>query len=114
MAIDLLNGQLNWGKLENGGTEDNIVYLDFNNGSKTIFVQLSPENQGIEIPSLEKAGIITSQHGIIIINPLSNKVLLFPQNDTESMRKFESIASLFKEKAGITPIAGTIFLNFNS
>lgn len=114
LATGLLEGQLIWGKLENGGGEDNLIYLDFNNGNKAIFVQLSPENQNIEIPSLENAAIITSQHGIIIKNPLTNKVLLFPQNDTESMRKFESIASLFKEKAGITPIAGTIFLNFNS
>jgi hypothetical protein len=114
LATGILEGQLNWGKLENKGSEENIVYLDFNNGNKHIFVQLSPENKSIEIPSLENASIITSHHGIIIKNPLTNKVFLFPKNDTESMRIFESIASVFKEKAGITPIAGTILLNFNS
>lgn len=114
LATDLLKGKLIWGNLENSGSEDNTIYLDFNKGDRAIFVQLSPDNTGVEIPSLEKAGVITSQHGIIIKDPSNNKVFLFPQNDTESMRKFESIASLFKEKAGNIPIAGTVLLNFKS
>lgn len=114
LAADMLEGQLTWGKLENEASDNNLVYLDFNYGSKAIFVQLPPENQGMEIPSLENAGIITSQHGVIIKNPLTNKVFLFPQNDTESMRIFESLVPVFKEKASITPIAGTTLLNFNS
>lgn len=114
LAADMLEGQLNWGKLENEGSDNDVIYLDFNYGNKAIFVQLAPENQGIKMPSLDNAGIITSQHGIIIKDPLTNKVFLFPQNDTESMRIFESIAPGFKEKASTTPIAGTTLVNFNS
>ena len=112
-AAEFLNGQLLWGKLTNGGMEDNVVYLDYNDGAKVILIQLVPGNS-LEIPSMDNAVIITSQHGVIIKNPVNNSVLLFPQNDTESILKFNKLSSLFKKSNEQALIAGTILLNFNS
>ena len=112
-ASTLLGGQLLTGKLVNGGSEDKMVYLDFNDGQKVIFLQMASSDP-LDIPCGDNAVIITSSHGLIIKHPGNSKVLLFPQNDTESIRKFTELSSIFKQDYSIAPIAGTTLLNFNS
>lgn len=113
-ATQLLEGQLLTGKLVNGGSEDGAVYLDYNDGQKGIIVQSIPGDPDLTIPSMENAEIITSTHGVVIKNTKDNSILLFPQNDTESIAKFNKLSSVLKKGNGKVPIAGTILLNFNS
>jgi len=70
--------------------------------------------RAITIPSVGHAGIISSAHSVITKDPSSEKVMLFPQNDTESMKIFEKISAIFKGHALHAPIAGATLLNFSS
>lgn len=110
----ILKGKIDCGKLENAATEENFTYLEFNEGSKGIIVQLMPGEQNLSIPSLANSCIITSNYGVVIKDPAANSVLLLPRDDQESQRKFAEVELLFNRQPKTAQIAGTTFINFNS
>jgi hypothetical protein len=113
-AADLLKGKIDCGRLENAATEDNFTYLEFDEGSKAIIVQLMPGDKNIEIPSLKSSCIITSNYGVVIKDPATNTVLLLPRDDQESQRKFAAVELLFNQQKLTATTGGTTLINFNS
>lgn len=113
-VAELLNGKIDCGKLQNEATEDNFTYLEFNEGSKGIIIQLLPGDQNVNIPSLDHSCIITSSYGIVIKDLSNSSVLLLPRDDRESQHKFAEVELLFNKQTQTAKIAGTTFINFNS
>lgn len=113
-VAELLKGKIDCGKLQNAATEDNFSYLEFNEGSKGIIIQLLPGDKSVNIPSLDHSCIITSGYGVVIKDPSTNSVLLLPRDDQESQHKFAEVELLFNRQALTAKVAGTTFINFNS
>jgi hypothetical protein len=109
-AAVILESAVRTGPITEESDEEGIA-LDFNNGKTYIILMKMPGGPNTSLPNMASAQVITSQDGAIVKDLESGKTYLFPNNDTESIRKFESARLCFKGEAEVVTIYGVTVFN---
>jgi hypothetical protein len=89
---------------------ENEAVLNYNNGSKYILIDEIPGSK-ININLSESSELITSKYGVIINDKSNGKILLLPNNDEESIQKFETVKLLLNNNYESSAIFGTVIIN---
>jgi hypothetical protein len=89
----------------------NELAINYNNGSQYILIDEIPGSGKIKINSSESSELVTSKYGLIVNDKSSGKILLFSNNDEESIQKFEDVKLLFKNNYESSLIFGTVIIN---
>lgn len=108
-AASILEAPVRPGAITQESDSEGIV-LDLNQGKTFIILMKLPGSKEISLPNLSSAQVITGQDGVVVKDLHSGKIFLFPNNDTESLRKFESVRSYFKngDSETVTILGSTV------
>lgn len=92
-------------------SNENEIALNYNNGNKFIVVDKIKNAESFNINSIQSAEIITSEYGVVIKDLTNNKVFLLANNDVKSLKKFETIKSIFANNSQSATIFGVTIVN---
>lgn len=110
-AAHILEAPVLTGAVTQESDNEGIV-LDLNQGKTFIILMKLQGSKEISFPDLSSAQVITGQDGVIVKDLRSGKTFLFPNNDTESLKKFESVRSCFKnDNSETVTILGSTVVN---
>ena len=109
-AAKLLDGPVLSGNVTTESNETEMV-INYNDGNKFILVQKLPSNEQFNINSIKSAEVITSKFGIILKDLINNKIFLLANNDSESLKIFETIKPIFGKNARNTSVFGVTIVN---
>ncbi|HEY4875703.1 MAG TPA: hypothetical protein VIH86_09045 [Puia sp.] len=109
-AAKILDGTKLTGSMTSSISENELA-INYNNGSQYILIDEIPGSGKININSNESSELIISKYGLIINDKSNGKILLLPNNDEESIQKFETVKLLLKNNYESSLIFGTTILN---
>jgi hypothetical protein len=109
-AAKLLDGTVLSGNVTTESNENEIA-LNYNNGNKVIFIEKIQGAEPFSINSLESAEVITSKYGVILKDLSNNKIFLLTNNDSESLKMFEEVKSLFGKSLQSATVFGVTIVN---
>lgn len=109
-AAKVLDGTVLSGNVTTESNESEIA-LNYNNGSKFILIEKLQGTYPININSIQSAEVITSKYGIILKDLSNNKIFLLANNDSESLKMFEEVRSLFGRNLQNTTVFGVTIVN---
>ncbi len=92
-------------------SDENEVALNYKNGNKFILIAKIPNTPIANITDMQSAEVITSKYGIILKDLSSDKVFFLINNDSESIKRFETVQSLFTTNFQSAKIFGTTIVN---
>ncbi|WP_343306340.1 hypothetical protein AAHN97_04375 [Chitinophaga niabensis] len=105
-----VTGNLTQGKVSTLSDPEGMLLLI---GDLAIIAQQLPGKKLFELPEMFSAAVITSEHGVILKDLTSGNAYFLVNNDEESIRKFNSVASLFPSIVNTNKIFGTTIVRFN-
>ena len=109
-AAKMIDGTILSGTITSESDESEVA-LNYNNGNKFILITKITDAESININNMQSAEVITSKYGVIIKNVSTNKVFLLANNDSESIKKFKALQSLFDKNFQSATIFGTTIIN---
>ncbi|PVD52781.1 hypothetical protein DC498_07580 [Terrimonas sp.] len=92
-------------------SDDSGIVLNYNNGSKLIFIEKIRGTKTVDINRIHSAEIITSDYGVIIKNLDDKNVFFLINNDSESLKMFQSISSFFANRYQSSTVFGITVVN---
>lgn len=109
-AAKVLNGKVLSGSVRSE-TNENEIALNYNNGNKYIFMEKIQDTEPISINSTYSAELITSKYGVVLKDLSNNKIFLLTNNDSESIKMFEAVKSIFAKDFQNVAIFGITVVN---
>ena len=109
-AAKVLDGTVLSGNVTTASNENEIA-LNYNNGNKFILIEKLPGTEPISINSIQSAEVITSKYGVILKDLSNNKIFLLTNNDSESLKMFEEVKSLFGKNLQSATVFGVTIVN---
>ena len=109
-AAKVLDGTVLSGNVTTESNENEIA-LNYNNGNKFILIEKLPGTEPISINSIQSAEVITSKYGVILKDLSNNKIFLLTNNDSESLKMFEEVKSLFGKNLQSATVFGVTIVN---
>ena len=109
-AAKVLDGTVLSGNVTTESNENEIA-LNYNNGNKFILIEKVQGTEPIRINSIQSAEVITSKYGVILKDLLTNKIFLLTNNDSESLKMFEGVKSLFGKNLQSAIVFGVTVVN---
>ena len=109
-AVKVLDGTVLSGNITTESNENAIV-LNYNNGNKFILIEKIQGTEPISINSIQSAEVITSKYGVILKDLSNNKIFLLTNNDSESLKMFEEVKSLFGKNLQSATVFGVTIVN---
>jgi hypothetical protein len=109
-AAKVLGGTVLSGNVTTESNENEIA-LNYNNGNKFIFIEKIQGKEPISINGIQSAEVITSKYGVILKDLSNNKIFLLTNNDSESLKMFEEVKSLFGKNLQSTTVFGVTIVN---
>ena len=92
-------------------SNENEIALNYNNGNKFILIEKIQGTERISINSIQSAEVITSKYGVILKDLSNNKIFLLTNNDSESLKMFEQVKSLFGKNLQSATVFGVTIVN---
>ena len=109
-AAKVLDGTVLSGNVTTESNENEIA-LNYNNGNKFILIEKIQGTERISINSIQSAEVITSKYGVILKDLSNNKIFLLTNNDSESLKMFEQVKSLFGKNLQSATVFGVTIVN---
>jgi hypothetical protein len=109
-AAKMIDGAVLSGTITSESDESEVA-LNYNNGNKFILIAKIAGAESIHINNMQSAELITSKYGVIIKNVSTDKVFLLANNDSESIKKFKAVRSLFDKNFQSATIFGITIVN---
>ncbi len=109
-AAKVLDGTVLSGNVSVESNESEIA-LNYNNGNKVILIEKIQGTEPISINSIQSAEVITSKYGVILKDLSNNKIFLLTNNDSESLKMFKEVKSLFGKDLQSTTVFGVTIVN---
>lgn len=109
-AAKVLDGTVLSGNVTTESNENEIA-LNYNNGNKFILIEKIQGTEPISINSIQSAEVITSKYGVILKDLSNNKIFLLTNNDSESLKMFEEVKSLFGKNLQSATVFGVTIVN---
>ncbi len=109
-AAKVLDGTVLSGNVTTESNENEIA-LNYNNGNKFILIGKIQGTEPISINSIQSAEVITSKYGVILKDLSNNKIFLLTNNDSESLKMFEEVKSLFGKNLQSVTVFGVTIVN---
>ena len=109
-AAKVLEGTVLSGNVKAESNESEIA-LNYNNGNKFILIDKIQGTEPISINSIQSDQVITSKYGVILKDLSNNKILMLTNNDSESLKMFEEVKSLFSKNLQSTTVFGVTIVN---
>lgn len=109
-AAKVLDGTVLSGNVTVESNESEIA-LNYNNGNKVILIEKIQGTEPISINSIQSAEVITSKYGVILKDLSNNKIFLLTNNDSESLKMFKEVKSLFGKDLQSTTVFGVTIVN---
>jgi len=109
-AAKVLDGTVLSGNVTTESNENEIA-LNCNNGNKCILIEKIQGTEPISINSIQSAEVITSKYGVILKDLSNNKIFLLTNNDSESLKMFEEVKSLFGKNLQSATVFGVTIVN---
>ncbi len=109
-AAKVLDGTVLSGHVTTESNENEIA-LNYNNGNKFILIEKIQGTEPISINSIQSAEVITSKYGVILKDLSNNKIFLLTNNDSESIKMFEEVKSLFGKNLQSATVFGVTIVN---
>lgn len=109
-AAKVLDGTILSGNIATESDENQIA-LNYNNGNKFILIEKIQNAEPISINGIQSAEVITSKYGVILKDLSNNKIFLLTNNDSESLKMFEEVKSLFDKTSQSAIVFGVTIVN---
>lgn len=109
-AAKVLGGTVLSGNVTTESNENEIA-VNYNNGNKLILIEKIQGSEPITINSILSAQVIISTYGVILKDLSNNKIFLLTNNDSESMKMFEEVKSLFDRNLQSATVFGVTVVN---
>lgn len=105
----MVNGTLLHGSLRSEN-DDSQVGFSYNSGQKYIFIDKLTAANTLSV-DIQSAGLILSNHGVIIKDESKNSYLLLANNDPTSIARFRAVESRLNGSVRSTLIYGVTVVN---
>ncbi len=109
-AAKVLGGTVLSGNVTTESNENEIA-VNYNNGNKLILIEKIRGSEPITINSILSAQVIISTYGVILKDLSNNKIFFLTNNDSESMKMFEEVKSLFDRNLQSATVFGVTVVN---